>query len=119
MREERGRIQGNVVVYEPFELWGSIAGDVRVIEGGKLYVRGAIYGNLTAEQGGRVHNFGRITGKVIVYQGAKVINSGVIGGHAINKGGRLYVDGMGTVGGKVKAKKGDTVIEPGAKVMGA
>jgi cytoskeletal protein CcmA (bactofilin family) len=119
MREERGRVQGNVVIYEPFELWGSVGGNVKVIEGGKLYIRGAVYGDIVAESGARVHNFGRITGKVVVHQGAKFINSGVIGGDAINKGGRLYVDHMGTVNGKVKAKRGDTVVEPGAKVLGA
>lgn len=115
MREERGQITGGAVIYEPVELWGSIAGKVRVIEGGKLYVRGAIYGDLIAEQGGRVHIFGRVTGKLIVYPGAKVVHSGILGKDAINKGGRLYVDSLAQVGGKVKHKKGDTVVEPKTK----
>ncbi|HTL29050.1 MAG TPA: hypothetical protein VL282_07515 [Tepidisphaeraceae bacterium] len=112
MREERGQITGGAVIYEPIELWGSIAGKVRVIAGGKLYVRGAIYGDLIVEAGGRVHVFGRVTGKMIVYQGAKVIHSGILGKDAINKGGRLYVESIAQVGGKVKHKKGDTVVEP-------
>ena len=29
MREERGQIGGDVLVYEPFTLWGSIGGNVR------------------------------------------------------------------------------------------
>ena len=115
MREERGQITGGAVIYEAVELWGSIAGKVRVIEGGKLYVRGAIYGDLIAEQGGRVHVFGRVTGKIIVYPGAKVVHSGILGKDAINKGGRLYVDALAQVGGKVKHKKGDTVVEPKTK----
>ena len=66
MREERGTLSGDVLVFEPFTLWGSIAGKVRVIERGKLYVRGTIYGNLTLEYGGRCHIFGRIAGTVTV-----------------------------------------------------
>ena len=62
MREERGQLTGDVIVYEPFTLWGSVGGNVRVIQGGKLYVRGAIYGNLTVEYGGRVHVYGNISG---------------------------------------------------------
>src|SRR4051794_7125782 len=36
MREERGLINGDVVVYEPFTLWGTISGTVKVIDGGKF-----------------------------------------------------------------------------------
>jgi cytoskeletal protein CcmA (bactofilin family) len=116
MREERGRIIGDVVVYEPFELWGSISGSVSVIEKGKFYARGAIYGNLTVEYGGRVHVFGNVSGDVVVHRGAKVIVSGAIGGDVINRGGRLYIDASAKVLGKVKTRKGETTIERGAQV---
>jgi cytoskeletal protein CcmA (bactofilin family) len=108
MREERGRIAGDIVVYEPFTLWGSIAGNVKVINGGKLYVRGAIYGHLDVEPGGRVHIFGNITGDLTVGLKTKVIHSGVIGGDAINRGGRLYIESMARVFGKVNTKSGET-----------
>jgi cytoskeletal protein CcmA (bactofilin family) len=108
MREERGQIAGGVVVYEPFNLWGSVGGDVKVVEGGKLYVRGAIYGNLLVEYGGRVHIFGNVTGNLIVKRGAKVIHSGVLVGDATNLGGRLFIESMAKIQGKVKAKKGET-----------
>ena len=55
MREERGQINGNQVISEPLDLWGIISGNVTVVEGGKLYVRGAIYGDLRVSPGGRVH----------------------------------------------------------------
>ena len=42
MREERGQLSGDVTVFEPFNLWGNIGGNVTVIEGGKFYVRGAL-----------------------------------------------------------------------------
>jgi hypothetical protein len=111
MREERGRLAGNQVVFEPFELWGSIGGNVRVIEGGKLYVRGAIYGDLRIEDGGRCHVFGNVTGNIIVKPGAKVIHSGVVGKDVVNQGGRLVVDAMAKVMGKIRTKSGETKLE--------
>jgi predicted acyltransferase (DUF342 family) len=108
MREERGRLSGEVIVYEPFNLWGSVGGRVRVIQGGKLYVRGAIYGDLVVEYGGRCHVFGNISGNLVVERGAKVIHSGVLGGDATNTGGRLLIESMSKVGGKVKTVDGET-----------
>ncbi len=111
MREERGQIGGDVVVYEPFTLWGSVGGNVTVIQGGKLYVRGAIYGHLVVEYGGRCHVYGNITGNLTVHRGAKVIHSGILGGNATNDGGRLYIDGVARVLGKVRTLRGDTVVD--------
>ena len=106
MREERGTISGDVVVYEPFTLWGSIGGNVRVVQGGKFYVRGAIYGDLVVEDGGRVHVFGNVQGNLVVKEGAKVIHSGVLGGNAINEGGRMVIEAASKVTGKIKTKSG-------------
>lgn len=111
MREERGTLAGDVIVYEPFDLWGSIGGDVKVIEGGKFYVRGAIYGNLLVEFGGRVHIYGNVTGDITVLKGAKLIHSGVCVGDMINDGGRIFIDATAKVMGKVKTKKGETTDE--------
>ena len=102
-------------VFEPFTLWGSIGGDVTVIQGGKFYVRGAIYGNLTVEYGGRVHIFGNVTGNLTVMRGAKVIHSGVVGGDALNDGGRLYIESMAKILGSLNTIGGETRDErPGA-----
>lgn len=111
MREERGQIAGDVLVFEPYTLWGSIGGNVRVIERGKFYVRGTIYGNLTVEYGGRCHIFGRITGTLLVHHGAKVIHSGVVAGDCVNEGGRLYIDRNAQIIGKIKTKRGETKVE--------
>ena len=119
MREERGTISQDVVVYEDYTLWGIIAGKVKVIDGGKLYVRGAVYGDLSVEDGGRAHIFGNISGNLIVHPGAKVVHSGTLGGDAINKGGRLFIDSFATVMGKVKALQGTTEVHPKAKVSGS
>lgn len=108
MREERGQIVGDVVVYEPFTLWGSVGGNVSVIKDGKFYHRGSIYGDLIVEAGGRVHIFGNITGNLLVKEGAKVIVSGVIGGNAVNEGGRLFVEKTAQITGRVKTKSGET-----------
>lgn len=119
MREERGQLAGPLVVHEPLTLWGSVGGDVFVVEGGKFYMRGAIYGNLTVEYGGRVHIFGNITGNLKVARGSKVIHSGTIVGDATNEGGRLYVDATAKIHGKIKTLKGETKIEPVPTVPGA
>jgi len=102
MREERGQIGGDVVVYEPFTLWGSVGGNVTVIEGGKFYLRGAIYGDMTVEFGGRVHILGSVTGSVTVQRGAKLVHSGMVGGDMINEGGRIFIKSTAKVMGKVK-----------------
>src|SRR4051812_1087064 len=111
MREERGTLSGDMVVYEPLTLWGTVGGNVSVIDGGKFYLRGAIYGNLTVEKGGRVHAFGNITGNIVVMEGAKVIVSGAVGRDVINDGGRLYIDSSAKIMGKVKTKSGETKVQ--------
>jgi predicted acyltransferase (DUF342 family) len=119
VREERGQVAGPLVVHEKYELWGSVAGTVTVVEGGKFYMRGSIYGDLNVAYGGRVHIYGTITGNLTVARGAKVIHDGVVYGDAINEGGRLYINAMSTVNGKVKTLKGETVEEPKNIVRGA
>jgi cytoskeletal protein CcmA (bactofilin family) len=112
MREERGQIPGDVVVYEPFTIWGSVGGNVRVIEGGKLYLRGSVYGNLHVEYGGRVHIYGNVTGDLLVDRGAKVVHSGILGGDAINEGGRIFIEGASKIAGKIKTRSGKTTVDP-------
>ena len=48
MREERGQLAGPMVVYEAVTVWGSVGGDVSVIDNGKFYLRGAVYGKSDA-----------------------------------------------------------------------
>jgi predicted acyltransferase (DUF342 family) len=117
MREERGQVAGDVVVYEAFTLWGSVGGNVKVIQGGKLYLRGSIYGDLLVEFGGRVHIYGNVTGKLTVEQGGKVIHSGVLGGDAINEGGRIFVEAGSKIAGKIKTRSGETKVDPKYKPM--
>lgn len=116
MREERGNLAGNILINEPYTLWGSIAGTVTALQGSKFYMRGTIYGDLDAEMGGRIHVLGNITGNVTVKPGSKVIIGGAIGGDVINFGGRLYIEATCQVLGKVKTHAGDTKIEPDARI---
>lgn len=111
MREERGRIGGDFVIYEPFTLWGVVGGNVTVINGGKFYNRGLIYGNLVVEPGGRAHAFGNVSGDVFVGEKAKVIISGHVGGNIINNGGRLFIDRIARVEGRVRTHSGTTKRE--------
>ena len=112
MREERGTVQGPIEVDEKYNLWGQVHGDVKVLDGGKMYVRGTIHGDLIVDFGGRVHIYGQVTGNLTMFEGTKVINSGTIMGSATNKGGRFYVDKDGEVLGKIKTEDhGKTVVE--------
>jgi|SRR5277367_10268 len=111
MREERGQIEGDQRIDEKYTLWGSIGGDVRVVDGGRFYLRGSIYGNLTVENGGRAHIFGNLQGNLTVKRGAKVIHSGVVGGNAVNAGGRLHIELTSRIHGTVKTKSGETTVE--------
>lgn len=113
MREERGRIYGDATIDEPYTLWGAISGDLRVVDGGKVYVRGHVGGDLIVDHGGRVHVFGHVGGNLIMFRGCKVILSGVIGGNATNTSSRLFIDRHGRVLGKTKTrgKQAETQIE--------
>ena len=97
MKQQRDNLAGEQTITEPYELWGKVTGDVRVIAGGKFYHRGAIYGDLIVQEGGRVHIFGHISGDLYVFENTKVIHSGLIGGNAYNEGGRLFIDRDGIV----------------------
>lgn len=111
MREERGKLSGNMIIDELYTLWGMIVGNVKVLKAGKLYLRGSIYGDLTVESGGRVHIFGTVQGKLIAKRGAKVIHSGVVGGDIVNQGGRIYIEMTARTMGKVKTRDGKTTFE--------
>ena len=110
MREERGNVAEDVVVYEQYTLWGSIHGNVRVVDGAKFYVRGLVHGDVDVEPGGRMHIFGRVSGKVRLARGTKVIHSGVIGGDVINEGGRFFADPSAVIEGRVKTSAGETKL---------
>ena len=106
MREERGTIGGDIVVYEEYTLWGVVAGNVSVVDGGRLFVRGAVYGYVDVTPGGRMHIFGRVSGNVTLARGTKVIHSGVIGGDVTNNGGRFFLEPGAKVLGKTKTTGG-------------
>ncbi len=115
MHEERGHLQGDQIINIAIDLVGKIVGNVTVVDGGKMYVRGSIIGNLTVEDGGRVHIFGHVTGELLVKKGAKVILDGVVN-TATNRGGRLFIESTGQVIRKLRAIDGDTLIDPKAQV---
>jgi hypothetical protein len=110
MREQRENSVGDVLVYEEFTLWGTIVGNVKVINGGKFYVRGAVHGNLLVDRGGRVHIFGQVSGDMRLEKYSKTINSGLVGGDLINEGGRYFGDPGSQILGKVKTHLGETKL---------
>ena len=115
MKEERGRIDGDITIDEPYTLWGGVTGDLRIVEGGKVYVRGNVAGDIIMEFKGRAHIFGHIGGNLMLFRGAKVVLSGVCAGNASNNNARLFIDEHGQVLGKVKTigKHAETHINNG------
>jgi cytoskeletal protein CcmA (bactofilin family) len=113
MREERQRIVGDFSCAERMTIWGGVTGDLRVVEGGKLYLRGNVGGDLIVDFGGRVHIYGHIAGNLQLFRGAKVVLSGTVGENAANQNGRLFIDRHGRVIGRVKTtgKHAETHIE--------
>ncbi|MEL7240512.1 MAG: hypothetical protein AAGK78_16770, partial [Planctomycetota bacterium] len=104
VKEERGRVDGDITINEPYTLWGSVTGDLRVVEGGKVYVRGNVGQDLIVDFKGRVHVYGHVGGNIVLFRGAKLILSGVCAGNVENKNARFYTDEHGKVLGKVKTK---------------
>lgn len=113
MREERGRHVGDMTVDDRFTLWGGVTGDLRIVEGGKCYVRGTVGGDLIVDFKGRVHVYGHVAGNLQLFRGAKVILSGTVGGSAANQNARLFVDKHGRVLGRIKTtgKYAETSVE--------
>jgi cytoskeletal protein CcmA (bactofilin family) len=118
MREERGKLSGDIRINELYTLWGMIVGNVTVVREGKLYLRGSIYGNLIVEKGGRVHIFGNVQGNLTANKGAKVVHSGMVGGDIINRGGRIFIELAAKTLGKIKTKDGTTTVEGKQKFSG-
>jgi len=113
MRDERENLTGDVKIDEPCTLWGTVVGNVRVVDGGRFYLRGRVYGTVHVEAGGRAHLLGSVQGDLVLERHTKVILSGVVGHNAINRGGRLYVQPNATILGTVKTESGKTVHETG------
>jgi cytoskeletal protein CcmA (bactofilin family) len=118
MREERGKLSGDLEINELYTLWGMIVGNVNVGEEGKLYLRGSIYGDLTVEYGGRVHIYGNVQGTLTTKRGAKVIHGGVVGRDIVNEGGRIFIELAAKTMGKIKTKSGTTTFEKAERYRG-
>ena len=113
MREQRGQHVGDLTVDDKATIWGTITGDLRIVEGGKCYLRGNVGGDVIVDFGGRVHVYGHVAGNLQLFRGAKVVLSGTVSENAANDNGRLFVDRHGRVLGKVKTtgKHAETHLE--------
>src|ERR1700733_8922198 len=101
MRKERNKIVGDQTINELYTLWGMIVGNVTVVEGGKLYLRGSIFGSLSIAPGGRAYFFGWVRGAVAAEKKARLLDRGSVVGHLISRGGRIHFDLAPKTGGKV------------------
>jgi cytoskeletal protein CcmA (bactofilin family) len=113
MRELRQTIHGDVVIDYECNLWSAVNGDMRVVEGGKVHVRGNVGGDLIVDSGGRAHVLGTVGGNLMMFRASKVVVSGVVVGNATNKDGRLFIGKNARVLGRRKTmgKYAETRVE--------
>lgn len=99
MPVERGKLEGPLEIGDQLQLDGMATGDVTVLSGGHLILRGICGRNLIIEKDGKVDLYGTVIGDVL------------------NRGGVLEV--MGTIRGHLETvESGDTHVSSGARVYG-
>jgi hypothetical protein len=98
VREEHGKVEGDLLVTENLDLHGMVTRNVTVANGATLLLHGMICGDLVLEKGGNVDLFG------------------TVGGDVTNHGGILRI--YGVVSGDLYRLAGTTEIQPDAKVGG-
>lgn len=113
MREIRETVYGDIVIDYACNLWSAVSGDMRVVEGGKVHIRGNIGGDLIVDSGGRAHILGHVGGNLLMFRGTKVIISGVVVGNVTNKDGRLFIGKNARILGRRKTtgRYAETQIE--------
>lgn len=115
MRELREKIYGDIVIDSVCDLPSSsaVSGDMKVVDGGKIHIRGHVGGDLIVDDGGRAHVLGHVGGSLTLFRGSKVIVSGTVVGNATNKDARLSILKNGRVLGRIKTvgKYAETQVE--------
>ena len=110
------RFEGGVVVIgpRPTQMIGLVRGDLFVRDGSVCEMTGMVTGNLLAERTGKV------VLKGLVNKDAKAVGGdlevyGMVVGNVVNEGGRVYIDKLAVVRGKVIGGVSDVPLPPPAK----
>ncbi len=98
MREENGKIDGDLIVCDPVTIHGMVTGKIVVRDGGLLTLHGICSKNLEVEAGGIART------------------TGIVGGNIINHGGEISIQGI--VKGAIACPNGTTEIDSRAIVCG-
>ena len=96
MRQEYGKIEGNLTVTDELVLFGMCVG------------------NIVVESGATLHLYGMCTGNINVRAGGKAILDGMCTGNVLNSGGVLEI--KGTVTGALRKEAGTTDVDPNARI---
>lgn len=96
MKTIREKHSGNMVIQEPFEVFGMVAGDIVVEAGGLLILHGMCTECMTLKEGGEATIHGTVSGDVV------------------NDGGTLSIHGQ--VHGTLVELRGETTVFDGAKI---
>ena len=110
------RFEGGVVVIgpRPTQMIGLVRGDLFVRDGSVCEMTGMVTGNLLAERTGKV------VLKGLVNKDAKAVGGdlevyGMVVGNVVNEGGRVYIDKLAVVRGKVIGGVSDVPLPPPTK----
>ena len=111
------RFEGGVVVIgpRPTQMIGLVRGDLFVRDGSVCEMTGMVTGNLLAERTGKV------VLKGLVNKDAKAVGGdlevyGMVVGNVVNEGGRVYIDKLAVVRGKVIGEVSGAPLPPPAPV---
>ena len=99
MRELHDRIPGPLTISDEVELHGTVTTEVTVVRGGRLIVYGMIAGDLIVEEGGFAEVRGLVTGSV-VNRGAFRLGGFVSGSLRDEAGGRSEIAPQANIAGK-------------------
>lgn len=98
MREEHGKIDGDLIVSDLVTLHGMVTGKIVVRDGGSLTLQGICARNLEVEAGGTARM------------------QGIVGGTVTNHGGKISIEGI--VKGSIACPKGITEIDSRSMILG-
>lgn len=103
---EDGKLDGNVVVRDAFQLNGMVTGTISVAPTGRLWLNGMCCGNLIVEAGAEVELHGTCVGEVLNRGGLLSVYGKVRGGILTSAGGQTRIDENAVVRGTVRREGG-------------
>jgi hypothetical protein len=101
VKTERRKIEGNLEVSEPLQLYSTVTGNLTVKSGGSLFLYGTCAGDLAVEKGGEATIYGTVSGNLD--NRGTVKHFGTIGGSVLPGDGTFENHADAVVRGAVRS----------------